>query len=88
MVVMGEEGDFLSGDRSDCETMEEGFKAGSGFVAVGKVGFEEAGEAEEASLSEVRACLLLRCLVKKKQRWTKSLVWSPAGRKARLSLYL
>ena len=23
--------------------MEEGFKAGSGFVAVGKVGFEEAG---------------------------------------------
>ena len=43
VVVMGEEGDFLSGDRSDCETIDEGFKAGSGFVAVGKVGFEEAG---------------------------------------------
>jgi len=43
VVVIGEEGDFLSGDRSACETIEEGFKAGSGFVAVGKVGFEEAG---------------------------------------------
>ena len=46
VVVMGEEGDFLSGDLSDCETVEEGLEAGltagSGFEA-GNVGFAEAG---------------------------------------------
>lgn len=46
VAVIGEEGDFLSGDLSDCETVEEdlvaGLTAGSGFVA-GKVGFDEAG---------------------------------------------
>ena len=46
VVMMGEEGDFLSGDLSDCETVEEGLEAGltagSGFVA-GNVGLAEAG---------------------------------------------
>jgi hypothetical protein len=48
VVEIGEEGDFLSGDLSDCETVEEDLEAGlmagsvAGFVA-GNVGFAEAG---------------------------------------------
>ena len=48
VVEMGEEGDFLSGDLSDCETVEEDLEAGltagsvAGFVA-DNVGFAEAG---------------------------------------------
>ena len=42
VVVTGDEGGFLSGDLSDCETVEEDLESGSGFVA-GNVGFAEAG---------------------------------------------